>query len=498
MDSPSSKLRLLLVDDDEDEYVLARDLLLEVDENGFDITWADNPNDALKFLQEKTFDACLFDYRLGEKSGIELLREAIAQGCRVPIILMTGQGGREIDMEAMLAGAADYLVKGKVDGFQLERAVRYAIDRKRAERALAQAEQKYRGIFENATEGILQCRPDDGRILAANPAFARFFGFESPSEMIVDAEFSFNEAAYTKPERFAEFKKAIEEHGVVTSFEAELKRKDGSLFWLSQNTRAVRDTDGKLLYYEGICEDITKRRQAEEAKMQSERLAVLGTMSAKLAHEIRNPLGSIILNLDLLGDEIEMLSKKAQGDTTESKDLLKSLVSESKRIQGICEGYLKFGKLPKLNRERVNLNDYMTKRLEFMKQLFEASKTQVAVQYDPNVPLVEIDQEQFWQAALNFIRNAMDAMSTAAEQKLSICTSRNQTGAVLSIGDTGCGMTEEQRKRLFQPFFTTKAGGTGLGLSLVQQIIAEHGGRIECDSTVGVGTTFHIHLPAVQ
>ena len=94
MDTSSSKLRVLLVDDDEDEYVLAKDLLLEVDEEGFDITWADNPNDALKVLREKSFDACLFDYRLGEKSGIELLREAIAQGCTVPIILMTGQGGR--------------------------------------------------------------------------------------------------------------------------------------------------------------------------------------------------------------------------------------------------------------------------------------------------------------------------------------------------------------------------------------------------------------------
>jgi serine phosphatase RsbU (regulator of sigma subunit) len=122
-------VRVCLVDDDEDYYVITRDLLAEIPSYTFDITWIDSYDLALREIPGKSFDVLLFDYRLGAQNGLDLLRQMVARGIGLPVIMLTGQGDREIDLEAMKAGAADYLVKGKIDSVQLERSIRYSMDR---------------------------------------------------------------------------------------------------------------------------------------------------------------------------------------------------------------------------------------------------------------------------------------------------------------------------------------------------------------------------------
>jgi signal transduction histidine kinase len=131
-------LRVLLVEDDEDDYVLTRDLLAEVSGYRFDLEWAPTYETGREALRQDRHDVYLFDYRLGGHDGLELLREAVARGCKGPVILLTGQGEREIDIEAMKAGASDYLSKGKIDAALLERSIRYAIERKRSQDSLRQ------------------------------------------------------------------------------------------------------------------------------------------------------------------------------------------------------------------------------------------------------------------------------------------------------------------------------------------------------------------------
>ncbi|MBI4681670.1 MAG: EAL domain-containing protein [Nitrospirae bacterium] len=125
-------LNILLVEDDEDDFILTRDLLYEVEGVSYDIEWASTYETALEAIKRKCHDIYLFDYRLGERTGLELLRTALDSGSKVPVILMTGQGDKEIDMEAMSAGASDYLVKGHIDAQLLERSIRYAVERKKA------------------------------------------------------------------------------------------------------------------------------------------------------------------------------------------------------------------------------------------------------------------------------------------------------------------------------------------------------------------------------
>lgn len=132
--SPGSKpVNVLLVDDDKDDYVLTRDMLSEISNASYKLDWVTTYDEALAALNQSGHDICLLDYRLGQYTGLELLRTAVGKGCRAPVILLTGQGDHDVDMAAMKAGASDYLVKGQINAPLLERAIRYAIERKRNE-----------------------------------------------------------------------------------------------------------------------------------------------------------------------------------------------------------------------------------------------------------------------------------------------------------------------------------------------------------------------------
>jgi signal transduction histidine kinase len=222
-------------------------------------------------------------------------------------------------------------------------------------------------------------------------------------------------------------------------------------------------------------------RREQEERLRSERLAVIGTMAAKFAHEIRNPLGSIRLNLD---------SVRAGHAAPE---LLASIDSAVRRIERISDGYLQFARLPKTTREPLRLDEWLPDALRFHEPLLRQHRIALRTEFDAGAPPVVADKAQLEQALLNLVRNAVEAMPDGGT--LTVRTARNGATAQISVADTGLGMDEEQRARLFQPFWTTKPGGTGLGLVLTQQIVAEHGGRIDCASRPGQGTTFTLHLP---
>ena len=144
------QLRVLLVEDDEDDYLIIRDLLSEM--KTFELEWVTNYDDALEAIERGEHDVCLLDYRLGERNGLELLHEASERGFKVPIILLTGQGDREVDLEAMRAGAAGYLAKGQIDAPLLERSVRYAFTR--TLRILGESEKRFRSLVQNVSDII--------------------------------------------------------------------------------------------------------------------------------------------------------------------------------------------------------------------------------------------------------------------------------------------------------------------------------------------------------
>jgi signal transduction histidine kinase len=237
---------------------------------------------------------------------------------------------------------------------------------------------------------------------------------------------------------------------------------------------------------------LVRRVQSEhEERLRSSRLDLIGTMAAKFAHEIRNPLGSIRLNFDAIRDELT-----PQTPAPHVPKLLSSIDAELRRIQRISAGYLQFARLPKGALAPLAVNEWLAQQLQFLAAEFAQRGLRLTTQFSAGLPRVRADAGQLWQAILNIVRNAWEAMPAGGV--LTVRTAAGPACVRVEIHDTGHGMTEEQLRAVFQPFATFKEGGTGLGMVLTQQIIHEHGGRITCASQPGQGTTFTIELPALR
>lgn len=216
------------------------------------------------------FDVIVLDVGLPDGAGLANIPLIRAEAPSLPIIVAGDADDETVALEAVHAGAQDYLVKGQLTAGWLERSIRYAIERHRTDTALLYAEKKYHSVFDNLVEGIFQTTPD-GNYLMANAALARIYGYDSPDELIQTLK-DVGRNLYAQPNRREEFIRLMQKGDTVTGFESQVYRKDGSIIWISENCRAIRDSQGKLLYYEGTVEDITQRRQAEENVRNSEAL----------------------------------------------------------------------------------------------------------------------------------------------------------------------------------------------------------------------------------
>jgi signal transduction histidine kinase len=239
--------------------------------------------------------------------------------------------------------------------------------------------------------------------------------------------------------------------------------------------------------------EMEERKRLEQANLQAERLGVVGSMAAQVAHEIRNPLGSISLNLDLIGDELHAFTNSSGGSTGECQILLHEMRSQVLRIRQVLQEYLRFARMPKSERAAISLAGFLEEKLKFVQPLLDQKHVQLKSKFDSNLPPVHVDAEQLWEAILNLISNALDAMPDGGN--LIVSTQKHGAEALVSISDNGQGMTEEEARHLFVPFFTTKSDGTGLGLAYTQRIVTEHGGKINCATARGKGSTFSIQLP---
>ena len=224
-------------------------------------------------------------------------------------------------------------------------------------------------------------------------------------------------------------------------------------------------------------------RAQGEALLRSERLAAIGRIAAQITHEIRNPLSSISLNAEELGER-----------APQARDLCDAIVREVDRLTAITEEYLRFARLPKPQLQRADLNETVRELLDFVRPELDASAVEVTISLSPALPRVLADVAQLRQLLLNLLRNAREAMAAGGELYV---TTRGGEGAVeVEVRDTGPGIPKERLARIFDPFFTTKERGTGLGLAMAQEIAQEHGGQLSCESAPGEGTSFRLRLPA--
>jgi sigma-B regulation protein RsbU (phosphoserine phosphatase) len=261
-------IKVLLVEDNPEDVFLLDRILQKARGAQFQLESVESLGGALERLKKDAIDVILLDLSLTDSHGLETFSAVQTAAPEIPIIVLSGLDDETVALKAVHAGAQDYLVKGRVDSQLIMRAMVYAIERAQAKVALFKAEEKYRSIFVNAVEGIFQTTPE-GRYISVNPALTRIYGYSSPEELIASLT-DIGKSLYVDPKRRDEFIRLMQENGVVTDFESQIYRKDGSIIWISENARAVRDAHGDLLYYEGLVEDITKRKLTDETLRFSE------------------------------------------------------------------------------------------------------------------------------------------------------------------------------------------------------------------------------------
>ena len=242
---------------------------------------------------------------------------------------------------------------------------------------------------------------------------------------------------------------------------------------------------------------LERERQLSEKTaelVRAERLAAVGRLAAQITHEIRNPLSSISLNAELLQEQLEA-GHDVSDTKSEARALVKSMAREVDRLTEITEEYLRFARLPKPDLTSVDLNDALDDLLDFMNAELAASSVEARREWALEAPLVRADAGQLRQVILNLVRNAREAVGSGGHLHLRTSVDKLRRVAVVEVEDDGPGIPDALRAHLFEPFFSTKEGGTGLGLAVVQQVIHEHGGEVECTAGRERGTKFVITLP---
>ncbi|WP_265272338.1 PAS domain-containing sensor histidine kinase [Nostoc sp. KVJ3] len=343
------------------------------------------------------------------------------------------------------------------------------------------AEAKYRTIFENAVEGIFQSSPD-GRYITANPALARIYGYSLAEE--VTANSTNIEKLYVDPNRRAEFVRLMEKYGSISEFESQIYRRDGSIVWISEKAYAVRDEKGKLLYYEGLIEDITQRKQTEEE---------LRVFFHAVSHDLRNPvLGTLMVLKNLLAHPEENISI--------SRSILERMIQSSDRqlslINSLMEAHVGEVQGVVLQRQPVQLLKVVEAAIVDLEPLLEQNQATLTNLVSADLPLVNADPTQLWRVFSNLIVNALKHNPPGL--LLTINATRKDDKIYCTVSDNGVGISQQQSARLFDLYFRgasiRNSVSLGLGLYLCKQIINAHGGEIGVNSALDAGATFWFTL----
>jgi PAS domain S-box-containing protein len=429
------------------------------------------------------------------------------------------------------------------------------------------AENKYRGIFENALEGIFQTTPQ-GRFISCNPATAETLGYDTAQELMTSV--SHVEQLYVHPEMREVVLAALASGQQMKNLEVEFYRKDGSKRWVRLSARPVLGETGELLYVDGSMEDISERKEAEKAiqklneeleqrvverteeleganaelrlvsreleaacgdlkatqsrMLQQEKMASIGQLAAGVAHEINNPMGFVISNLNTLGKyagklsgfldlqskAIEELSVQGGSEVVqalqEQKRALKigylledldSLIAEcqdgAQRVKKIVQELKSFSRMDESEFKSADLNEGLENTINIVWNELKF-KAELRKEYG-KIPAIMCNPGQLNQVFINLLMNAVQAIESRGQ--IGVKTSSDQGFVYVEISDSGSGIPADKLNRIFEPFYTTKevGKGTGLGLSIVYDIVKKHKGEIQVASEPGKGTVFTMILP---
>jgi PAS domain S-box-containing protein len=501
-------IRILVVDDAID-YAQMVVKLLRLSDTLRDavLKTAASYEQAIAALKAEPFDVAFFDYYLGARTGLLLLRDAREQGITTQVIVLTGRGAEEVAVDAMKAGAADYLSKVNITAESLERTVRHALalgaqekQRQQAEAALRASEERFRALVENSSDSVVVV-DGDGRISYVSGSSPRHLGWQ-PHEMMGQSIFDFLHpddrelAAATQSE-------ALQRPGETVSAEVRFRHADGS--WRIMEGFAVNRLNDPSVG--GIilnARDITERRRLEEQLRQAQKMEAVGQLAGGIAHDFNNLLTAILGYTNLLIDEMPKDDPLRQD--------LEEIKSAGDRAASLTRQLLAFSRRQMLQPQVVDLNALVQQLEKLLRRLISEDVELVTV-LAPGLPAIKVDPASIEQVLVNLVVNARDAMphggritiETGVADLDDRYVDTHPSAApgryvMLAVSDTGQGMDQGTRSRIFEPFFTTKeqGKGSGLGLATVYGIVQQSDGSICVYSEPGHGTSFKVYLPTTD
>src|SRR6478672_5561062 len=387
-------VRILIIDDDEDDYFITSEYLKEIQEYQLKIDWCYRFADAVQHLQGRSYDMYFVDYRLGAKTGLDFLKEAVRLRCEEPIVLLTGKGNKDVDIEAMQMGATDYLVKTELTTDKLERCIRYALERTAYLKALRANEKKYRNIFELSKDAVFTV----DRTLTfrdMNHATSVLLGYERDDLV--------NRSIYDLIEDQSDKKlleKIIYEEGDANDLELDFITKSGDRKSCIFSITATVDESGS--YYQGLLHDITNLRRAEKANLLVEKLGATGRLVRTLAHEVRNPLNNINMSVE------QLLQTNEGGD--ESQLFLDIVQRNSKRIGDIITELLDTSRPTDLVFDTCSLQAIMDESIAEALDRITLQHVNMQIRYSNEPCHILANKEKLKIAFLNIIINAVEAV----------------------------------------------------------------------------------------
>ncbi|RPI06561.1 MAG: response regulator [Ignavibacteriae bacterium] len=493
-------LRILLVEDSEDDAIL---LIRHLQRNGYDVVYdrVVDSTSMIESLRRQPWDIVIADYALPAFNGLSALAIFKESKIDIPFIIVSGTIGEDIAIQAMKAGAHDYVMKGNLA--RLIPAIQRELDeaeirreRRHGEDALKESENRYRGLFEGSKDAIYFSTVD-GKLIDINPAGVELLGYTSKEEILAANVYQCN---FYDSIRYNRRKKLIQEGGSIKDFEYTLKRKDGTSAIVLETTTPVQDIRGTVIMYRSILRDVTMQKQLEQQFIQAQKMDSIGTLAGGIAHDFNNILG-IILGYSNLLEEKRTHHK-------EFSESVSAIVQAAERGSALVQQILTFARKTDVTFRQINLANAACEMLAMLKDTFPRIITMKGV-FSKKIPNIYADGNQIHQVLLNLCLNARDAMPNggqltlktevrtldqvrehfpAADQEAYVC---------LSVSDTGEGMDETIRPRIFDPFFTTKTDGkgAGLGLSVVYGVMQAHLGFIDVESKPKHGSVFRLYFP---
>jgi signal transduction histidine kinase len=520
--------RALVVDDEPEILRLCSRLLTKA---GYDVTPAETPAEGLSALRDHPFDLALFDIWLPEMDGFGLMREALALQPDLAVVFMTGYGTIETAIKALEEGASGLLLKPFETNEAMLRQVQQAYDNNRARRDAARSRilqpilDLTEALFSETEEGSLGARVVNAVRGQMNCSVAGVYLKEEASPQIrlvakrgegVDLEAASIPAVGRTAELLAVThldhdgaapgdgdEAWLRAGGLGTALIVPVRRSQGTCILLAARavgeapfseseretlvllTRQVAVALENARLYGALRSYVREVERSQHRLVQTEKLAAIGRMMASIAHEVNNPLQSMRNCLDLAGREGVEEDRRAE--------YLRLARKELDRLSWIVRHMLEFYRPEASSRKLVDVNQVVRDVVLLTTSECQGKGIGLSLELEDDLPPVWGAAFQLQQVALNLVINAIDAMADGG--KLTIRSGQRRDRVEVSFRDTGVGIPRQDLPRLFEPFYSSKEGGTGIGLAISYGIVAAHGGTMEAESDPGVGTTIRVLLP---